>query len=57
MTLQGFRGGWLEEQIRALKGELDQLRTALRGDAQNAEDGMSREDTPTLTTPLGKPAP
>jgi DNA-binding MarR family transcriptional regulator len=44
--------GWTEEQIRALKGELDQLRTALRGDAQNAEDDMSREGTPTLTTPL-----
>ena len=44
--------GWSEEQIRALKGELDQLRTALRGDAPSAEDDVSREDAPTLTTPL-----
>ncbi len=45
--------GWSEEQIQALKRELDQIRTALRGEAENAKDHVSREDAPTLTTPVG----
>ena len=43
--------GRTEEQIQALKRELDQLRDALLGQAEDAEDDVSREDAPTLMTP------
>ncbi len=43
--------GRTEEQIQALKRELDQLRDALLGQAEDAEDDVSREDAPTLINP------
>ncbi len=43
--------GRTEEQIQALKRELDQLRDALLSQAEDAEDDVSREDAPTLMTP------
>jgi DNA-binding MarR family transcriptional regulator len=44
--------GRTEEQIQALKRELNQLRDALLGQAEDAEDDVSREDAPTLMTPV-----
>jgi DNA-binding MarR family transcriptional regulator len=44
--------GRTEEQIQALKRELNQLRDALLGQAEDAADDVSREDAPTLMTPV-----
>ena len=49
--------GWTEEQIQALKRDLDQLRDALLGQAEDAEDDMPREDAPTLMTPASSQEP
>jgi DNA-binding MarR family transcriptional regulator len=42
--------GRTEEQLQALKRELDQLRDALLGQAEDAADDVSREDAPALST-------
>ena len=49
--------GRTEEQIQALKRELDQLRDALLGQAEDAENDRPREDAPTLMTPATSPEP
>jgi MarR family transcriptional regulator, organic hydroperoxide resistance regulator len=49
--------GRTEEQIQVLKRELDQLRDALLGQVEDAEDDVPREDAPTLITPAESQQP
>jgi neutral trehalase len=49
--------GRTEEQIQALKRELDQLRDALRAETEASNEEMPQEAAPTPTTPAESQKP